>query len=173
MKITPTRVLLAWASAMTLAHAQAAESEPIIPAMSNPALKAQAGSPNEDPLKPIMGRWTTNTAKFTSATSEQDLLNYNTTWTGRMFGLVKTTGVIVFKSDNGCILTGLATPFTANSQWTINGRLEGCTPSHYNQKVFGNLRRNDSLLVMDLSEIPFSVGKPPVTYRITAVMRSY
>ena len=134
---------------------------------------AQAQFKEADPFKPVIGRWKTNEAKFSSISNDATLADRTTNWTGKMYGLIKPSGQILFKAENGCILSGLAAPFASNGLWVINGQLEGCQVGHFNQKIFGNVRRDGSAIVVEVSDMPFAVGRPPVGYYAKARLIQY
>ena len=134
---------------------------------------AQAQFQNEDPFKAIVGKWKTNEGQYSSRSAEVQFADKNTNWAGKMYGLIKPSGMILFKAENGCILSGLASPFASDGQWSVNGRLEGCKIDHFNQKVFGTIRMDGASLQMELTDPPFSVGTPPVGYFIKARMTQY
>lgn len=126
-----------------------------------------------DPFKPLVGRWKTDAAQFNSSTNDVDYADSASTWTGKMYGTIKETGQIIFKAENGCILSGMASPFTTKGFWTINGRLEGCKLAHFSQGVFGNIRREGNQVVIELKGLPFAIGLPPVAYSIQTRMVGY
>lgn len=134
---------------------------------------ANAQFENEQAFKPVAGRWKTKEAKFTSLTNEAAYEKRTTNWKGKMFGLIKPSGQLLFKGENGCILSGMASPFASVGLWSVEGQLEGCKVTHFNQKVFGNIRKEGSELVVDLTNLPFSVGSPPVGYYLKARMTVY
>ncbi len=138
-----------------------------------PGVYAQAQFKEADPFKPVIGRWKTNEAKFSSISNDATLADRTTNWTGKMYGLIKPSGQILFKAENGCILSGLAAPFASNGLWAINGQLEGCQIGHFNQKIFGNVRRDGSAIVVEVSDMPFAVGRPPVGYYAKARLIQY
>lgn len=142
-------------------------------AVATSSVHAQTQFKNEDPFKPVIGRWKTGEAKFSSITSEPEFESRNTNWTGKMFGVIKPSGQILFKAANGCILSGFASPFASNGLWAINGQLEGCTVDHFNQKIFGNLRREGPEIVVEVSDLPFAVGRPAVGYYVKTRMIQY
>lgn len=137
------------------------------------AVHAQAQFKSDDPFKAVVGRWKTVDAKFSSITSEAEFANRNSNWTGKMFGVIKPSGQILFKAENGCILSGLAAPFASNGLWAVNGQLEGCSVGHFNQKIFGNIRREGAEIAVEVSDLPFSVGRPPVGYYVKTRMTQY
>jgi len=152
---------LAVALVLSCAHAAALAQEVI---RFNPA----------EPFNPIVARWASKEAKFTSTTSTPDYLKRVTEWRGDIYGVIKSTGHVVFRAENGCILTGFAAPFTASTVlWTFSGKLEGCAVSHFNQRVTGNLRLDGAELTIEVREPPFAVGRPPVHYKAIATMRRY
>ena len=134
---------------------------------------AQAQFEKEDPFKPVVGRWKTDKAKFSSITNEAEYMKRNSNWTGKMFGLIQPSGQILFKVDNGCILSGLASPFASNGLWAVNGQLENCSLTHFNQKIFGNIRREGVEVVLEVSALPFTVGRPAVGYYVKTRMVQY
>lgn len=133
---------------------------------------AQIQNPSDDPFKPLVAKWKSE-AKFTSTTNERDLQDRNSSWTGKFYGLVKPSGQLLFKALNGCVMSGYAAPFASNGLWSFNGQLEGCQIDHFNQKIFGNLRKVGSSLILEATDLPFTVGKPAVAYKITATMVTY
>lgn len=174
MKLTPLFLALAALTTTGTCLAHPGNHDQQSPEHTQTPVKdPNAQAAENDPITPIIGRWTSNVTRFSSSTADTNLLNYNSVWTGRFYGTIKPTGVLIFKGDNGCILSGLASPFSTNNQWIINGKLEGCQTAHFNQRIFGNLRRADNNLLIEVTEIPFSVGKPAITYRIIATMRPY
>lgn len=138
-----------------------------------PGVHAQAQFKEADPFKPVIGRWKTNDAKFSSISAEAALADRTTNWTGKMYGIIKPSGQVLFKAENGCILSGLAAPFASNGLWAINGQLEGCSVDHFNQRVFGNVRRDGNAIVVEVSDMPFAVGRPPVGYYAKARLIQY
>lgn len=135
--------------------------------------QAQAQFKDADPFKPVIGRWKTNDAKFNSLSSTQEFADRTTSWAGKMYGLIKPSGQVLFKSENGCILSGLAAPFASNGLWALNGELEACTVGHFNQKIFGNIRRDGNAIIVEVSDVPFAVGRPPVGYYVKARLIQY
>lgn len=154
MKLTTTSIVLALSAFATTAN-------------------AQAQFKGIDPFQPVVGKWMTREGTFTSKTDSADYADRNTSWTGRMWGVIKPSGEILFKADNGCVLTGMASPFASNGLWAINGKLEACKIGHFNQRIFGNLRREGNEVVLDVSEMPFAVGVPPVGYYVKLRMVTY
>lgn len=152
---------LAVALLLSCAHAAALAQEVI---RFNPA----------EPFNPIVARWASKEAKFTSETSDPDYMNRITKWSGNIYGVIKSTGHVVLKAENGCILSGFASPFTASTVlWSFTGKLEGCAVIHFNQTVTGNLRLDGGELTIEVREPPFAVGRPPVHYKAIATMRRY
>lgn len=137
------------------------------------AAQAQAQYRSDDPFKAVLGNWKTTDARFTSSTSEPEFANRITNWAGKMYGVVKPSGQFLFKAENGCILSGIASPFASNGLWALNGLLEGCSVGHFNQKIFGNLRREGNEILLEVSDLPFAVGRPPVGYFVKTRMVAY
>jgi hypothetical protein len=134
---------------------------------------SQAQYANSDTFKPLIGKWQTKQGRISSFTSEASFAPYITDWTGLIYGAVMPTGQILFKSGNNCVLSGFAAPLASNGLWTFNGKLEGCQHEHMNQRVFGNMRREGHALVLEASDLPFAVGRPPVSYYLKAQMTPY
>ena len=134
---------------------------------------AQAQFEKDDPFKPVVGRWKTDKARFSSITNEAEYMKRNSNWTGKMFGIIQPSGQILFKVENGCILSGLASPFASAGLWAVNGQLENCTLAHFNQKIFGNIRREGPEVILEASALPFTVGRPAVGYYIKTRMVQY
>lgn len=127
-----------------------------------------------EPFNSITARWTSKDASFTSTTSTPEYLHRVTKWKGDIYGVIKSTGHVVLKAENGCILTGFAAPFTASTVlWTFSGKLEGCAVLHFNQRVFGNMRLDGAQLTLEVREPPFAVGRPPVHYVLKTTMVRY
>lgn len=128
----------------------------------------------EAPFASIAARWTTKDAIFTSTTTTPEYLDLITKWAGPMYGLIKPNGHVVLKAENGCILTGFASPFTGSAvMWTFTGKLEGCSVAHFNQRIVGNIRLEGKQLTLDVREPPFAVGRPPVHYVLKTTMDRY
>jgi hypothetical protein len=154
MKLKTTALVLAIAALASTAH-------------------AQAQFKGNDPFKPVVGKWMTRDGTFTSTTNSSEYADRNTSWTGKMWGVIKPSGQILFKAENGCVLSGMAAPFASNGLWAINGKLEACKIGHFNQRVFGNMRREGNEVILDVGDMPFVVGRPPVGYYIKLKMVAY
>lgn len=141
--------------------------------LSSGQAMAQAQHANDDAFKALAGRWHTKQARYATNTSDPAYVSQITDWTGAVYGVVRSSGQILFKSSNGCVITGMTSPLTTSAHWVFSGRLEGCTAPHLNQRIFGNLRKEGEELVVQASEVPFSVGRPPVSFFFKARMRAY
>jgi hypothetical protein len=126
-----------------------------------------------DPFKPILGRWKTSDARFSSLINDRDNADFNTRWDGKMYGIVKISGELLFKAENGCVLSGVVSPFASSGMWVVNGQLEGCKVEHFNQKVFGNVRRDGSYLIIEVGEMPFMTNRLPVRYTVKTRLQLY
>jgi hypothetical protein len=149
-----------------------AQTALILACLGATVANAQAVTTRNDPFEPLVANWRSD-ATFTSLTNERNLQDRNSEWTGKFYGLVKPSGQLLFKGLNGCVMSGYATLFASNGLWSFNGQLEGCEISHFNQKVFGNLRKIGNNLILEAADMPFTVGKPAVAYKITATMTAY
>ena len=137
------------------------------------SVQAQSGYLNQEEFKPLIGRWKTQQAQFNSAAFNAEYSHFNSNWSGRMYGVVRENGEILFKADNGCVLSALASPFASRTFWSFVGDLEGCSPAHFNQRVFGTMKREGGFLVIEAAQLPMQVGLPPVNYKMKMVMVKY
>lgn len=140
---------------------------------SSGLVQAQAQHSNEDAFKALAGRWHTKQGRYSTNTADPAFVDQITDWTGSVYGVVRTSGQILFKGGNGCVITAMTSPLTTNAHWVFSGRLEGCTTAHLNQRIFGNLRKEGEELVIEAGEVPFAVGRPPVSFFFKARMRLY
>lgn len=135
------------------------------------AASTQAGS-KASPFTAIAGRWQ-HLTKISSVTTDQTLKNMNYSWTGKIHGVIEPTGSFSFNAENGCQITGNATPFASTTLWALEASLTNCPFDHLNQRVFGNIRKEGAFLIIKATDSPFAVGKPPVQYEIKATLGRY
>ena len=135
--------------------------------------QAQLGYLNQEEFKPLIGRWKTDQAQFNSTAFDTGYSQLNSNWSGRMYGVVRENGEMLFKADNGCVLSSMVSPFASRTFWSFIGDLEGCTPDHFSQRVFGTMKREGGYLVAEASQLPMQVGLPPVKYKMKMVMVKY
>lgn len=111
---------------------------------------AQPVQSGEDPIKAVAARWQSRSVTFVASTANMDHLDQNTSWRGRMYGVIRNTGVLVFRVDNGCLVSGIISPFSTQRQWTIDARLSGCSDRRFNTRMSGSLHLVDSQLQIQL-----------------------
>jgi hypothetical protein len=126
----------------------------------------------DDPFTPLVGRWKSN-AEFSGYTNEPKYQSYNFAWRGKLWGQVKPSGQFIFKASNGCVLSGYTSLFASSNLWSLNGRLDGCTPDHLNQGVAGRMRLEGDQIILEIGSPSFAIGRPPVSYLIKATLIKY
>lgn len=131
-----------------------------------------AHAENEKPFAAIAGRWKSE-ATISSLSRDDNLKRFNHSWKGRFYGAIEPTGQLIFKAANGCEITGFATRFASNTLWSVEADLKYCPIEHFNQRLFGNFRREGNSLLFEATESPFAVGKLTVGYLIKATMVRY
>jgi opacity protein-like surface antigen len=124
------------------------------------------------PYAAIAGRWTSN-ATLSSTTADPSLQGVNYSWTGQFYGLIENSGRMTFRANNGCQLSGQATPFASTTLWSMEADLSHCPFAHLDQHMFGNIKREGSFLVIKATASPFAVGKPPIAYEMKATLSRY
>ncbi len=135
--------------------------------------QGQAQHSNEDAFKALAGRWHTKQGRYSTNAADPAFADQITDWTGAVYGVVRPAGQILFKGGNGGVITAMTSPLTTSAHWVFSGRLEGCTTAHLNQRIFGNLRKDGDELVIEAGEVPFAMGRPPVSFFFKARMRLY
>lgn len=77
----------------------------------------------------LAGYWTTD-IQWSSEIRSASRPGYF--WVGRMWGRFDATGKLQFQADNGCVATGLMTPYGGGTIWSGAANIKECKTSNLN-----------------------------------------
>lgn len=125
-----------------------------------------------EPYKPIIGNWYDRNASIVNLNVDPSKQQQNYQWDGQIIGRITETGEYRFKANNGCEITGFATPFASHSMWYITTETTHCPFEYMNVPMAGRIFKDGNMLRLTLDDPPFAMGRKQV-FTMRAVMKMY